>query len=162
KQAFSGSTSAVIFDAILHKIPVSPLRFNPELPPQLEQIINKAMEKDPDLRYLSAAEMRTDLKRLRRDIISGKSASISVVSPVVAETAPAPTTAAIPAAKKSSKWVWILATAVIILGLAGIAYHYFKPQEEKLPTKVVQISHWNKAMGNAVLSPDGHTVAFNS
>jgi eukaryotic-like serine/threonine-protein kinase len=71
---FRGDTSAVIFEAILNRAPVAPVRLNPEVPLELERIVNKALEKDRDLRFHSAADLRTDLKRLKREIDTGKSA----------------------------------------------------------------------------------------
>jgi len=78
KQAFSGNTTAVIHDAILNRTPTPAGRVNPDLPPELERIINKALEKNRDLRYQHASDIRTDLRRLKRDADSGR----SVISPV--------------------------------------------------------------------------------
>src|SRR3954468_15201682 len=72
---FPGETSAVIFDAILNRDPVPPVRLNPELPQALEVMINRALEKDRDLRFQSAKEMRTELKRIKRDSESGRTAA---------------------------------------------------------------------------------------
>src|SRR5208337_4076287 len=72
---FHGETSGVVFDAIMNRAPVSPLRLNPEIPEKFETILQKALDKDRNLRYQSAAELRTDLKRLKRDIESGSNPS---------------------------------------------------------------------------------------
>src|SRR5438128_7303061 len=74
---FRGDTSALIFHAILERAPVPAVRLNPDLPPKLEDIINKALEKDRNLRYQHASDMRTDLQRLKRDTESGRAVAVS-------------------------------------------------------------------------------------
>jgi eukaryotic-like serine/threonine-protein kinase len=90
---FRGETSALIFEGILNRAPVSPIRLNPDLPAKLEDIVNKALEKDRNLRYQSAADMRADLQRLKRDTESGRA-----VAAISGSTAVAPE----PAAQASS------------------------------------------------------------
>ena len=80
KQPFSGATSAVIFEAILKRFRLPPVQLNPGLPPQMEIILNKALEKDRELRCQSAAELRADLKRLKRDTDSSR-AGVRGVAP---------------------------------------------------------------------------------
>jgi serine/threonine protein kinase len=80
---FRGDTSGLIFNAILERAPIPPIRLNPDLPTKLEDIVNKALEKDRNLRYRSAADMRTDLQRLKRDTESGHITAQSVPAPAV-------------------------------------------------------------------------------
>jgi eukaryotic-like serine/threonine-protein kinase len=84
RQPFSGTTSAVIFEAILNKVPPSPVQLNPGLPAQLEPLLNKTLEKDRDLRCQSAAELRADLKRLKRDTDSARAGITAASQPPVA------------------------------------------------------------------------------
>jgi len=90
---FTGTTSAAVFDAILHKAPTAPVRINPDLPAELERIINKSLEKNRAMRYQTAADLRADLQRLKRDSDSGRSAVI----PAAPEPAAAPASGATPA-----------------------------------------------------------------
>jgi eukaryotic-like serine/threonine-protein kinase len=130
---FRGDTSAVIFEAILNRSPVAPVRLNPDLPSQLEAIINKALEKDRNLRYQHASDMRTDLKRLQRDTASGRSATAVVPAESAAqETAPQQLRAtessrAVVVGAKSllRRWLAPIASAVIVLGLGVGGYSYF-------------------------------------
>ena len=74
---FKGTTTAVLFDEILNKVPTAPVRLNPELPDKLEEIVNRSLEKDPELRYQTSSNLRSELKRLKRDT-SGESVSAAV------------------------------------------------------------------------------------
>ncbi len=80
RPAFSGDTTAVIFDAILNRAPTAPVRLNPDLPDELARTITKALEKDREMRYQSASELRTDLKRLKRDTDSGRAVAAAVTA----------------------------------------------------------------------------------
>jgi eukaryotic-like serine/threonine-protein kinase len=104
---FRGDTSAMICESIVNRAPVAPVRLNPDLPAELERIINKSLEKDRDLRYRSAADLETDLKRLKRDTDSGRSAVSAV--------------AAVPSAKRFPIWLKWSAIPVLVLVAALLA-----------------------------------------
>ncbi len=104
---FRGETSGAIFDSVLNKMPVPPLRLNPDLPTKLDDIITKSLEKDRDIRYQSAAELKADLKRARRDTETQQ------ISAVPAD------------AKKSPAWMWI-AGILLVAVLAGLAVRIFR------------------------------------
>src|SRR5215467_10875793 len=118
KQPFPGSTSAVVFDNILRNAPVAPVSLNPEVPAELERILNKALEKDRDMRYQVAAEMRADLKRLQRETDSGKVAAASSASrrATTATQVPPSGTTTVPAAAPPSSSVLIAAASKHKLG----------------------------------------------
>ncbi len=88
-QAFSGNTTAVIHEAILNRAPTAPVRLNPQVPPRLEEIINKALEKDRKLRYQTASDLKADLQRLKRDTDSARSAAVSAATAAAAPAPPA-------------------------------------------------------------------------
>ncbi|MFY9582992.1 MAG: protein kinase [Candidatus Acidiferrales bacterium] len=93
---FQGNTSAAIFNEILNRAPTAPVRLNPALPPELERIINKALERDRELRCQSAAELRADLKRLKRETDSARVAATSAATPVASVSGPQPVVSARP------------------------------------------------------------------
>jgi len=119
---FRGETSAAIFDSILNRAPAPPLRMNPDIPPKLEDVIHRALEKDARLRYQTASDMRSDLQRLKRDTDSGRSAAVASAQPAPASV----TTGAAPLATGSSKKYWIGGLAAVVVGaavVAGILWH---------------------------------------
>ena len=161
---FHGDTSALIFDAILHSDPLPAIRLNRDIPPRLEDIVSKALEKDRNLRYQSAAEMRTDLHRLKRDTDSGRvspsaTARVDEVTPVsrIGLLAVRPS-AGLPA----NRYV-VLAACVSLVAMSILAYHFWpRSNAPSGPAKITQVSQWNKPINSATLSPDGHAVAFTS
>jgi len=112
RQPFTGNTSAVIFEAILNRAPVPPVQLNPSLPEELTRIVNRALEKDRDLRYQSAAELKSELKRLKRDSESAPSGRTAVTS-------------ASPAARKPRWWIPAAAgAAIVIAAVAAWAFSH--------------------------------------
>jgi tetratricopeptide (TPR) repeat protein/predicted Ser/Thr protein kinase len=140
KPTFSGSSSAEIFDAILNRTPVAPVRLNPEVPAELEHIISKALEKDKKLRYQSAADMRTDLQRLKRDTESG-------------HTAVATAEAGLRPATKSTgrRWMSISALAAVAIALGVGAWLYFARKAQALTEKdTIVLADFANSTGDAV------------
>lgn len=126
KQAFTGASSAVIFEAILNKAPVPPLRLNPELPVEFDLIINKALEKDRDVRCQTAAELRTDLKRLKRDLDSGRSSMHQSAATSAAGQAPA--TAELSGVHRPrNRATWIAGVCVLVLA-AAVSLFYMRKE----------------------------------
>jgi serine/threonine protein kinase/Tol biopolymer transport system component len=148
-QAFSGNTSALIFDAILHKVPTSPVRLNPECPAELERIISKALEKDREMRYQSASELRADLKRLKRDTDSGR-----VTSATAAQ--------ALPGERPGLGWekrAAILAAAAVFLAAVLVFLQWRTPLPAPKIVASLQLTNDSKAK-SAPLLTDGSRVYF--
>jgi Tol biopolymer transport system component/predicted Ser/Thr protein kinase len=165
---FRGDTSGVITEAILNRPPIAAVRLNPDVPPKLEEIINKALEKDRELRYRHASDIGTDLKRLRRDSSSGRMSATgaqSIQAPAVDMTSSTAGSVPVRGAARPVRTKYIVvAAAGVLLAAIGFAVYHFKGATiaPSGPARVTQISHWKKPMDGARLSPDGHAVAFTS
>ena len=182
---FRGDTTGLIFDAILNRTFPPLARLNPELSPEFERIVVKALEKDPDLRYQHAADIRSDLKRLKRDsesghdrshasiaampvgVADGSQARISVSTPLPGSGSHAAISSGVVAAApvRDSRKLFIVGAAALLVVIGAIfAYRHFSPggQSSIVPGKITPVSHWRKPITSAILSPDGHTIAFTS
>ncbi len=182
---FPGDTSAMVFDAILNRDPLPPLRFNPKVPVKLEEIINKCLEKDRDLRYQHAADIRSDLKRLQRDSSSGprssqvastesssSQVSAAYIPPSSAASVPAaaqdsaikqPSSSSVVAVAKEHKFgtAGVAIGTLVLIALAGFGVYSFVARSGPAPFQnftVTQLTTTGKAR-NAAISPDGKYVA---
>jgi serine/threonine protein kinase len=157
KHAFEGGTTALVFDAILHKEPGPVARVRPEAPVQLEQIISKALEKSRDVRYQTAADLRADLTRLKRDTDSTKSAAVSDqsskrVSPVLSSTS-----------RRRTIWIAVAVALLTAIAIGTYKFVFGRPGVRLTPEKMVitKLTDDNSVL-HAALSPDGRYVAYIS
>ena len=168
---FQGDTSAIIFDGILNRTPVTPLRLNPSLPAKLDDIVSKLMEKDRDLRYQSAAELRSDLKRLKRDTESRRERTqessptpASSPSVPVASSEHASSGSVLATAARQHKTGVGLIVTVVVLVLAAAAFGVYSLffATRHLPfesIKITKVSGTHNAQIGA-MSPDGQYLAY--
>ncbi len=169
-QAFPGTTSALIFDAILHKAPTSPVRLNPDCPAELEHILNKALEKDREIRYQHAGDLHADLKRLKRDTSSGRQSVVGTAALTAAEVAAQPSAAPSSSATillseaKRHRFAVGLFIGFFALLLGGLGYSLYRLSVRKSELnlqnmKIVRLTQSGKAMDVAI-SPDGQYVVY--
>jgi eukaryotic-like serine/threonine-protein kinase len=166
---FSGNTSAVIFNAILERDPIPPLQLNPQLPPRLQELIEKLLEKDRDLRYQSAADLRGDLRRLKRDTESGRKIAQPVSDPSVPEAVPAASSfrqgsgsSAVVTAARRHKLGTGVATLMVVMLVAAAGYGVYTLLNRKRPVpfeniSITKVTETGKASLVAI-SPDSRYI----
>jgi tetratricopeptide (TPR) repeat protein len=167
---FRGDTSAAIFDGILHKAPPAPARLNSEIPAELERIINRALEKDRELRYQHASEMRAELQRLKRDTDSGRSAvvpaaeeeqavssggvsSVGTKRPSSGKQRPAAAASELVTAGKPSKlpWKMVVSAGALLIALAAGALYWRSARAPKLTEKdTIVLADFANTTGDAI------------
>jgi hypothetical protein len=162
QRPFEGKTSAVLFDAILNKTPTAAVQLNPALPVELEHIIDKALEKDREVRYQTAAELRADLKRLKRDTESGRARAASTT--LTATPAPPPQRLV-----RRLAWLTAFLALALLMGL-GVWFQIFRPTaqppaepESKPAPPALRIVPFTSSPGwedSPAFSPDGNQIAF--
>jgi len=155
KQTFSGSTSAEIFDAILNRTPVAPVRLNPEIPAELEHVINRALEKDRELRYQHASDMRAELQRLKRDTDTGKLAAAGSETVVAEQDAGSQVVSqqltGDPAAGKKLWKILILAAVVVIAALVAGGLYFRSSHAAPLTEKdTIVLADFTNTTGDEV------------
>src|SRR5271156_5299100 len=164
KQAFDGNTSAVIFESILNRNPPPANQLNPDLPPQFESIPDRSLEKARDLRYQSAAEMRAEMKILKRTLDSQRTAAAQG-SPVSGSTVAAPPASAIPAKGPASgglrPYVILALASVLLAGLvAGWFLHAVHSRTE--PAIYQQLTFRRGSVRSARFTPNGQSVVYGA
>ncbi len=169
KLPFPGNNAATIFGAILHQSPVEPLQLNPAVPGELARIISKALEKDRDLRYQSAAEMRSDLKRLKRDTESGRSTAVRT-SAAAAGLAEPPglsreTEGRVPGREGRAFPYKAIGSVILLLlvGWIGWKLAQRKPPVNKpaMTQRQLTTNSTGHGVNGAALSPDGKYLAYS-
>jgi serine/threonine protein kinase len=159
---FRGDTSGIVFDGILNREPVAPVRLNPNLPQRLEEIIHRALEKDRNLRYQNASDLRVELQRVKRDTTSAHSDRSAATPTAQSEREPH---RSVPSgkARRHLKVPAFLATAAILLVAAAVAgfLHFRQSAGNAAPSSEwQQLTFFTDSVVNPALSPDGRMLAF--
>jgi serine/threonine protein kinase/Tol biopolymer transport system component len=158
---FRGNSTAAIFEAILNREPVAPVRINPEVPADLERIIKKALEKDRDLRYQHAADMRTDLQRLKRDSSSGRAQAPSATPAESALREPQLATSKATPGRVGRKGYYVAAACLLLAVTAAVLFFYHSPGSSLPASKEwEQLTYFNDSAVYPALSSDGRMLAF--